>query len=78
MSIIKNYYFLIFPSLVILFMYSLDKILNLNELWIKLLIAIPIAYLLSPRIKIIKKRYGKEKRLSWLFSKKIIYIKLKE
>lgn len=77
MRLIKNYYFLIFPGLILLFLFILEQSTKINEVWLKLLIVIPLAYLFSPKIKVIRKSYGKQKQLRWFFSKKVIYIKLK-
>jgi hypothetical protein len=77
MRLIKNYYFLIFPGLILLFLLIIEFSTKIDEVWLKMLIVIPLAYILSPRIKVIRKPYGKLKQLRWLFSKKIIYIKLK-
>jgi hypothetical protein len=77
MRLIKNYYFLIFPGLILFFLFFLQAIKTEN-LWLKMLIVVPIAYLLSPRIKVIQKLHSKEKQLRWFFSKKIIYIIFKE
>lgn len=77
MRLIKNYYFLIFPGLILLFLLILEYSTNIDQVWLKMLIVIPLAYMFSPRIKVVRKPYGKEKQLRWLFSKKIIYIKLK-
>lgn len=77
MRLIKNYYFLIFPGLILLFLLILEYSTKIDQVWLKMLIVVPLAYMFSPRIKIVRKQYGKEKQLRWLFSKKIIYIKLK-
>lgn len=77
MRLIKNYYFLIFPVLVLVFLLIIEFSTTIDQVWLKMLIVIPLAYLFSPRVKVIKKPYGKLKLLKWLFSKKIIYIKLK-
>ena len=78
MRLIKNYYFLIFPGLFLIFLILLELFTSIEGIWLRAIIAFPLAYLLSPKTKIVKKLHAKEKHLRWLFSKKIIYIKLKE
>lgn len=78
MRLIKNYYYLIFPGLILFFLTLLELITSIKDVWLKMLIVIPLAYVLSPRIKIIRKLHSKEKQLRWFFSKKIIYIIFKE
>ena len=78
MRLIKNYYFLIFPGLILFFLMLLDFLPFTQGIGLKLIIAVGFAYLLSPRIKVIKKLHSKQKQLRWFFSKKIIYIVFKE
>lgn len=78
MRLIKNYYFLIFPGLILFFLMLLELLPFIQGIGLKLIIAVPLAYLLSPRIKVIQKLHSKQKQLRWFFSKKIIYIVFKE
>lgn len=77
MRLIKNYYYLIFPGLILFFLLLIELFTRIEGVWLKMLIVVPLAYVLSPRIKVIRKHHSKEKQLRWFFSKKIIYIILK-
>ena len=74
MKFIKNYYVLFFPVLLILFFTILYYILNVDNFLVNLSIAIVLAYILSPKTKIVNKPEGKQKQVKWFLFKKIIYI----
>ena len=42
--------------------------------WIQTAIAIAVAYILSPRKKIIQTQTGEKKQLTWIFLKKPIFL----
>ena len=74
MKYFKKYYLVIYPILIVLFLFILDKIFMIEKSWIQTIGAIILAYILSPRKKIIKTETGKTKQITWLFLKKPIII----
>ncbi|WP_435413930.1 hypothetical protein [Polaribacter aestuariivivens] len=62
----------LFPILIILFGLIIYKILGYEPNVYTILINIGLAYILSPKIKIIQKQNGEEEQIKWLFFKKVI------
>lgn len=52
----------------------LDKIFLIQESWIRIGVAIALAYILSPRKKIIRTQSGDRKQLTWIFLKNPIFL----
>ncbi|WP_340766799.1 hypothetical protein [Polaribacter tangerinus] len=48
----------------------------MKEIGINTAIAVSLAYLLSPRVKIVQKQHGEEEQIKWLFFKKVINKKI--
>ncbi len=53
-------------------MLLLDKVFNVKEIVINTTIAVSLAYILSPKVKIVEKQNGEEEQIKWLFFKKVI------
>ncbi|TMM30565.1 hypothetical protein FDT66_07315 [Polaribacter aestuariivivens] len=62
----------LFPILIILFGLIIYKILGYEPNVYTILINIGLAYILSPKIKIIQKQNEEEEQIKWLFFKKVI------
>lgn len=71
MNLFKKTYWLIYPILIIAFMLILDKVLNIDEIWINTTIAVFLAHILSPKVISIDKQQGSEEQIKWLFFKKV-------
>lgn len=76
MKLFKKTYWLITPFLILVFILLLDKVFNVKEILINTAIAVGLAYILSPKVKIVEKQNGKEAQIKWLFLKKVIHKKL--
>ncbi|WP_159949315.1 hypothetical protein [Polaribacter septentrionalilitoris] len=72
MKLFKKTYWLITPFLIVVFMLLLDKVFNVKEIVINTTIAVSLAYILSPKVKIVEKQNGEEEQIKWLFFKKVI------
>ncbi|MEX6626824.1 hypothetical protein [Tenacibaculum salmonis] len=55
-------------------MFILDKVFLVEESWIRIGIAIALAYVLSPRKKIVQTESGEKKQLTWIFLKNPIFL----
>ena len=69
MKIFKKVYWLIYPILIIFFMSVIDQIYKTDNFLLKIGICSVIAFILSPRKKIILSQTGKSKQITWLFLK---------
>lgn len=76
MNLFKKTYWLINPILIVVFMLLLDKVFDIKEVVINTAIAVTLAYVLSPKVKIVQKQNGEEEQIKWLFFKKVINKKL--
>ncbi|MGK0412580.1 MAG: hypothetical protein ACJA1B_000778 [Polaribacter sp.] len=76
MELFKKIYWLINPILVVVFMLLLNLFFNIQEVGINAAIAVSLAYILSPKVKIIEKQNGSEEQIKWLFFKKVINHKI--
>ncbi|WP_214983161.1 hypothetical protein [Tenacibaculum dicentrarchi] len=74
MKYFKKFYLVIYPLLIVFFILILDKIFLVQESWLRICIAIALAYVLSPRKKIIKTATGDRKQLTWIFLKNPIFL----
>lgn len=73
---VKNFYYLIFPVLSIIFFFVLDNYFAVEPLWLEVVVAVVIAYLLSPRVRTVNKQNGKIKIIRWIFLKKAIFVRI--
>ena len=71
MNLFKKTYWLINPILISVFVLILDKVLNIDEIWINTTIAVFLAHILSPKVISIDKQQGSEEQIKWLFFKKV-------
>ena len=76
MKIFRNLYWLINPFLIVIFMLLLDNLFNIKEMWINAIIAVPLAYALSPRVRIVERQNEEEEQIKWIFLKKVINKKI--
>lgn len=76
MTLFKKTYWLINPILVVVFMVLLDTFSLVESIGLKAMISVSLAYILSPKVKIVDKNYGEEEQIKWLFFKKVINKKL--
>lgn len=74
MKIFKKTYWLIYPFLIVIFMLIFDQIYKTDNLIPKALVCGFIAYILSPRKKIIKTQTGVVKQITWVFLKNPILL----
>lgn len=66
----------LFPILVILFGLIIYKVLGYEPNVYTILINVMVAYILSPKFKIVEKQNGEEEQMKWLFFKKVINKKI--
>lgn len=76
MRFVKNFYYLIFPIFSIIFYFALDYFFAIEPIWLEIVIAVVIAYLLSPKVKTVNKQNGKIKIITWIFLKKAIFVRI--
>lgn len=74
MNLFKKVYWLIYPLLIIVFMWLFDLVYTTDNGILKIGICSVIAFILSPRRKIILTQTGRTKQITWLFLKKPIHI----
>ncbi|WP_158840279.1 hypothetical protein [Polaribacter sp. L3A8] len=77
MKLFKKTYWLINPILIAFFMLILDKIFLIEEIWINGMIAVSLAYILSPRVTMVDRQNGEEEQIKLLFFNKVINNKVK-
>ena len=74
MKLFKKIYWLIYPVLIVLFMFIFDQFYKTDNFLLKGGISAVFAFILSPRKKIIQTQTGKIKQITWIFLKKPILI----
>jgi len=74
MKIFKKIYWIIFPLIMFICLFIMDKMLNIDNFLISGGIAGLIGFILSPRKKIIQTQKGVVKQITWVFLKKPILI----
>ncbi|WP_370408430.1 hypothetical protein [Tenacibaculum dicentrarchi] len=74
MKYFKKFYLVIYPLLIVVFILILSKVFLVKESWIRISIAIALAYVLSPRKKIVQTASGEKKQLTWIFLKNPIFL----
>jgi len=72
MKLFKKTYWLITPFLVVLFLLILEKGFQIENTILSTTIAVFLAFLLSPRVKMVEKQHGAEEQIKWLFFTKVI------
>jgi len=74
MKLFKKAYWVIFPIILFICLLILDKGLDVENFFIRSLISGFVAYILSPRKKIVNTKTGEIKQINWIFLKKPIII----
>jgi hypothetical protein len=74
MKLFKKTYWLIYPILIVFFMLIFDLIFQTEEFYLKAFVSGFVAFIISPRKKIIKNQTGKTKQITWIFLKKSIIL----
>ena len=74
MELFKKTYWLIYPILIAVFMLIFDQLYKTDSFPMKSIICAFLAFLLSPRKKIIATQTGKIKQITWLFLKKPVIL----
>ncbi|MDB9732560.1 hypothetical protein N8387_05090 [Polaribacter sp.] len=72
MKLFKTVYWLIYPILIVVFMLIFDQLFETNNFIVKAGSSAVLAFMLSPRKKIIQTEKGKIKQITWLFLKEPI------
>ena len=72
MKLFKKIYWLITPLLVVVFLLIIEKGFKVENMVISTTIAVTLAFVLSPKVKIVEKQHGEEEQIKWLFFKKVI------
>ena len=72
MKLFKIVYWLIYPILIVMFMLIFDQLFETNNFIVKAGSSAVLAFILSPRKKIIQTEKGKIKQITWLFLKEPI------
>jgi len=72
MKLFKIIYWLIYPILIVVFMLIFDQLFEINNFIVKAGSSAVLAFILSPRKKIIQTEKGKIKQITWLFLKEPI------
>ena len=67
MKLFKIVYWLIYPILIVVFMLIFDQLFETNNFIVKAGSSAVLAFILSPRKKIIQTEKGKIKQITWLF-----------
>ena len=74
MKLFKKVYWLIYPLLIIVFMSLFDLVYTTDNVILKIGICSVIAFILSPRRKIILTQTARTKQITWRFLKEPISI----
>ena len=74
MKLFKKKYWLIYPVLIAVLLFIFDKTYTTDNFLLKAVFCGNIAFILSPRKKIVYTQAGKVKQITWLFLKKPINI----
>lgn len=72
MKLFKTVYWLIYPILIVVFMLIFDQLFDTDNFIVKAGSSAVLAFILSPRKKIIQTEKGKIKQITWLFLKEPI------
>ena len=67
MKLFKKTYWLIYPIMIVVFMMIFDQLFETNNFIVKAGSSAVLAFILSPRKKIIQTEKGKIKQITWLF-----------
>ena len=76
MKLFKKIYWLINPLLVVGFLLILEKVFKTENTILSISISVVLAFVLSPKVKMLDKQHGEEEQIKWLFFKKVINKKI--
>jgi hypothetical protein len=65
-----KYYGFIFPLLIILIGLLIYKVLGFEPNFYTIITNVGVAFILSPRVKVLNSQSGKQEQVTWLFFKK--------
>ena len=74
MKLFKKTYWLIFPTVLFICLFILDVVFNVENFFIRTLVAGFVAYILSPRKKKFTTQTGEKTQITWFFLKKPIFL----
>ena len=66
--------YLVFAIVTFVLMFILDNFFGITDSLLRAVIAASVAFIISPRVKIIETQDGKKKQITWVFLKKAIII----
>jgi hypothetical protein len=72
MKLFKKTYWLITPLLVVVFLLIFEKGFKIDNTVISTSIAVVLAFVLSPKVKMVDTQHGEVEQIKWLFFKKVI------
>ena len=72
MKLFKKTYWLITPLLVVVFLLIFEKGFKIENTVISTSISVVLAFVLSPKVKMVDTQHGEEEQIKWLFFKKVI------
>lgn len=72
MEFFKKIYGFLSPVLFVFFWLIINQLDVVDNSFIKIGIPIVLAFILSPKVKIVQKQHGKEEQIKWLFFTKVI------
>ncbi|AOW18325.1 hypothetical protein LPB03_13070 [Polaribacter vadi] len=72
MKLFKKTYWLITPLLVVVFLLIFEKGFKIENTIISTSLSVVLAFVLSPKVKMVDKQHREEEQIKWLFFKKVI------
>ncbi len=72
MKLFKKTYWLITPLLVVVFLLIFEKGFKIENTVISTSISVVLAFVLSPKVKMVDTQHGEVEQIKWLFFKKVI------
>ncbi|WP_298767299.1 hypothetical protein [uncultured Polaribacter sp.] len=76
MHLFKKFYWLINPILIVCFITLAKEVFKIENTFLSTGVACALAFVLSPKVKIVEKQTGEEEQIKWLFFKKVINKKM--
>lgn len=72
MKLFKKTYWLITPLLVVVFLLIFEKGFKIENTVISTSMSVVLAFVLSPKVKMVDTQHGEVEQIKWLFFKKVI------
>ena len=72
MKLFKKTYWLITPLLVVVFLLIFEKGFKIENTVISNSMSVVLAFVLSPKVKMVDTQHGEVEQIKWLFFKKVI------